>query len=283
MAVPPDRSTRNLHNFTLPRLKWGNQKSLQCMKSDNNSIAKGDTSTDHSRSSASEAPDSDGFNRRTGSRNDLIKPRSSNVSDHSSNKSPINKKGGVSDNDGIEGVRRKLMTDLRIAAGRMKVPVLEDKEKEKESEISNSPKPWNLRSARAPYKAPIKSGGSNTDGGGHAGKQESPVATVKSERLRNVVATEKETTEKGENSQRAKFSLTLTKEEIESDFLAMTGAKPPRRPKKKSKAAQKQLDSLFPGSWMTEITPERYKVPDFHEPGKLKRLLSAGSYECSVC
>ncbi|CAK9167816.1 unnamed protein product [Ilex paraguariensis] len=242
MAVPPDRSTRNLHNFTLPRLKWGNQKSLQCIKSENNiSIATGDTLTDHSRSSAFEATDSDCFNRRTGTRNDLIKPRSSNVSDQSSNKSPLNKKCGVSDNDGIEGVRRKLMTDLRIAADRMKVPVLEEKEKKRESEISNSPQPWNLRSGRAPYKAPIKSGGSMTGGGGHAGKQESPVATVKSTRLRNVVTNEKETTEKGENSQRAKFSLTLTKEGIESD-LAMTGAKPARRPKKKPKAAQMQLD-----------------------------------------
>ncbi|CAK9133449.1 unnamed protein product [Ilex paraguariensis] len=299
MAVPPDRSTRNLHNFTLPRLKWGNQRLLQCMKSDNNnSITTGDTSTDHSRSSASEATDSDGLNRRTRRRNDLIRPRSSNPS-KSSNKSPLNPNGGVSDNDGIEGVRQKLMTDLRVAADRMKVPVLEEKEKEKESDISNSPKPSNLRSRRAPYKGPNEScgssgGGDRVDGGGggHAGKQESPVATVKSTRLRNVVATEKETLEMGENSQRPKFSLTLTKEEIESDFLAMTGAKPPRRPKKKPKAVQKQWDvrtksflfcifffnfssvanahilSLFPGKWLTEITPERYKVPDFPEPGK---------------
>ncbi|CAK9167814.1 unnamed protein product [Ilex paraguariensis] len=73
-------------------------------------------------------------------------------------------------------------------------------------------------------KAPNESRGSSGGGAGgssgeHAGKQESPVATVKSTRLRNVVATEKKTLWKGENSQRPKFSLTLTKEEIESDFF----------------------------------------------------------------
>ncbi|KAM7461647.1 hypothetical protein LguiA_029768 [Lonicera macranthoides] len=34
MAMPPERS-RPLHNFTLPRLKWGNQRFLRCMNSNN--------------------------------------------------------------------------------------------------------------------------------------------------------------------------------------------------------------------------------------------------------
>ncbi|CAK9167811.1 unnamed protein product [Ilex paraguariensis] len=90
-------------------------------ESDNSSIATGDTSTDHSRSSASEATDSDSFNRRTRRKKDLIRPRSSNPS-KGPNKSPLNPNGGVSDNEGIEGFRQKLMTDLRVADDRMKVP-----------------------------------------------------------------------------------------------------------------------------------------------------------------
>ncbi|KAL6125828.1 hypothetical protein ACLB2K_073879 [Fragaria x ananassa] len=43
------------------------------------------------------------------------------------------------------------------------------------------------------------------------------------------------------------ISLTLTKEEIEEDFLRMTGKKPARRPKMRLKNVQKQLDILTPG------------------------------------
>ncbi|KAM7512163.1 hypothetical protein LguiB_011038 [Lonicera macranthoides] len=38
------------------------------------------------------------------------------------------------------------------------------------------------------------------------------------------------------------FSLTLTPEEIEEDIFAMTGLKPSRKPKRRPKAVQKQLD-----------------------------------------
>lgn len=39
-----------------------------------------------------------------------------------------------------------------------------------------------------------------------------------------------------------KFSVSLTKEEIEEDLFAMTGLKPPWRPKKRSKVVKQQLD-----------------------------------------
>lgn len=40
------------------------------------------------------------------------------------------------------------------------------------------------------------------------------------------------------------FSISLSKEEIDEDIFLMTGSKPSRRPKKRSKAMQKQLDVL---------------------------------------
>ncbi|OMO63500.1 hypothetical protein COLO4_32388 [Corchorus olitorius] len=48
----------------------------------------------------------------------------------------------------------------------------------------------------------------------------------------------------------------------------MAGHRPPRRPKKRSRHVQKQLDSLFPGLWLTEVTADFYKVPESVENGK---------------
>jgi hypothetical protein len=38
------------------------------------------------------------------------------------------------------------------------------------------------------------------------------------------------------------FSLQLSKEEIDDDFLAMTGRKPPRRHRRRPKSVQRQID-----------------------------------------
>ncbi|CAO2174485.1 unnamed protein product [Urochloa humidicola] len=61
---------------------------------------------------------------------------------------------------------------------------------------------------------------------------------------------------------RARFSVTLTSEEILEDIYAFTGARPRRRPRRRPRPVQKQLDMLFPGSWLSEITAETYRVPD---------------------
>ncbi|XP_076914718.1 uncharacterized protein LOC143573811 [Bidens hawaiensis] len=42
--------------------------------------------------------------------------------------------------------------------------------------------------------------------------------------------------------ERPKFSIALSRKEIEEDFLAMTGKKPPRRPSKHPKSVQTKLD-----------------------------------------
>ncbi|XP_019168520.1 PREDICTED: uncharacterized protein LOC109164434 [Ipomoea nil] len=60
--------------------------------------------------------------------------------------------------------------------------------------------------------------------------------------------------------QKSKFSIALSREEIEADFTAITGVKPPRKPKKRPRAIQKEIDDLFPGSWLMEVTPDKYKV-----------------------
>uniref|UniRef100_A0A804QKF7 Uncharacterized protein n=1 Tax=Zea mays TaxID=4577 RepID=A0A804QKF7_MAIZE len=92
---------------------------------------------------------------------------------------------------------------------------------------------------------------------------------------------------------RARFSVTLTSEEIEEDIYSVTGAQPRRRPRRRPRSVQKQLDvstrslrpppslypvplqglvckfrktlrphMLLPGLWLSEITVETYRVPD---------------------
>ncbi|KAK1666486.1 hypothetical protein QYE76_054645 [Lolium multiflorum] len=61
---------------------------------------------------------------------------------------------------------------------------------------------------------------------------------------------------------RAPFAVALEAEEIEDDVYALTGARPRRRPRKRPRTVQRQLDSLFPGLWLTEITADAYRVPD---------------------
>ncbi|KAL0857323.1 hypothetical protein Bca101_062477 [Brassica carinata] len=68
------------------------------------------------------------------------------------------------------------------------------------------------------------------------------------------------------DSQKLKFSVTLLREEIEDDFTAFVGKKPPRRPKKRPRTVQKQMNTLFPGLWLAEeVTEGSYDVPEAAE------------------
>ncbi|KAJ1263958.1 hypothetical protein BS78_09G226600 [Paspalum vaginatum] len=65
----------------------------------------------------------------------------------------------------------------------------------------------------------------------------------------------------GAGGQRSRgFSLALTRQEIDADFLAITGRKPPRRPRKRTKSVQRQIEPIYPGSSLLEVTRDRYKV-----------------------
>ncbi|MFS8021892.1 hypothetical protein Hanom_Chr16g01432811 [Helianthus anomalus] len=62
--------------------------------------------------------------------------------------------------------------------------------------------------------------------------------------------------------ERPKFSIALSRKEIEEDFIAMTGKKPPRKPNKPPRSVQMKLDALTPGLWLSEVNPDRYKVDE---------------------
>lgn len=177
---------------------------------------------------------------------------------------------------GIDAIREKVLFDLQTAAVRMKGAIFKDGLEEGEVSILVSPppqaesdlplgesnRPWSLRTRRAACKTtPSGAGvitGSVSGGGPSPGLQtmRPSVAADNSSRLRSG-GREAEGVEKRE---REKFSVALSKRAIEEDFMALVNHRPPRRPKKRPKIIQKQLDTLFPGLWLTEITADMYKV-----------------------
>lgn len=76
-----------------------------------------------------------------------------------------------------------------------------------------------------------------------AGKQKaspsSPPPTIRSGKK---VTRPKRNPNKREEMPVKKFSIQLSRKEIEEDFIAMTGKKPPRKPNKHPKSVQSKLD-----------------------------------------
>ncbi|KAM3322102.1 hypothetical protein P3S67_003253 [Capsicum chacoense] len=62
-----------------------------------------------------------------------------------------------------------------------------------------------------------------------------------------------------------KLWISLSKEEIEEDVYSMTRSRPTRRPKKRSKTVQKQLDNAFPGLYLVGLTADSFRVNDTYE------------------
>uniref|UniRef100_J3M9H1 Uncharacterized protein n=2 Tax=Oryza brachyantha TaxID=4533 RepID=J3M9H1_ORYBR len=56
------------------------------------------------------------------------------------------------------------------------------------------------------------------------------------------------------------FSIALTREEIVADFIAIRGTPPPRRPKKRPRAVQNEIDSFFPGLSLADVKLDSYKI-----------------------
>ncbi|PPR82622.1 hypothetical protein GOBAR_AA38097 [Gossypium barbadense] len=117
------------------------------------------------------------------------------------------------------------------------------------------PKTWTLR-PRKPICKPSNHNGSSLKIGASAHENK----THRSEATRSRNVTEPKVAEKKDKKQ--KFSVSLSREEIDDDIFAMTGSKASRRPKKRAKSVQKQLDCVFPGLWLASITPDCYRVTE---------------------
>ncbi|GJR71339.1 RNA-directed DNA polymerase, eukaryota [Tanacetum coccineum] len=106
-------------------------------------------------------------------------------------------------------------------------------------------KTWNLRPRRPPMNHNVTKIGSSS------------VTENKSVGNKEVVT---ENNKAGVNDDKQKFAIALTRDEIEEDIFMLTGMKPARRPKKRPRTVQKQLDTLFPGLWLVIELDPRWRV-----------------------
>ncbi|THU57222.1 hypothetical protein C4D60_Mb03t01250 [Musa balbisiana] len=237
-ATPARGETQDslLHNLSFPIFKtWGSHRVLRCMSVNGKREIVAGTGR---RSEASESP---------------TRAQESDC-------------GG---DPGIEEVREKLLVHLREAADRMRLVVplptkgrggdaepppapapapASEVSMDSEANSSKAPaeRPWNLRTRRRAARVPM---GIER----HLSGPPPVAAETRTVRLRS---------EAPERRERPKFSISLTREEIEEDIYAVTGCRARRRPIKRARVVQKQLDSLFPGLWLSEITVDSYRVPD---------------------
>ncbi|KAJ0986574.1 hypothetical protein J5N97_004930 [Dioscorea zingiberensis] len=72
-----------------------------------------------------------------------------------------------------------------------------------------------------------------------------------------------------------KFAIGLTNKEKEEDFLVFKGSKLPQRPKKRAKLIQRTLNLVSPGSWLCDLSLERYEVREKKISKKRPRGLKA--------
>ncbi|KAF9587057.1 hypothetical protein IFM89_039743 [Coptis chinensis] len=170
--------------------------------------------------------------------------RSSPSADSSSPIGFKSKSNADDDEEIEEEVRAKLLIHLRTTSN-------------KEEENSAAVRPWNLRTRRAACTAPKNSSSSSSP---QKVEISNPSPNL---RLRGMAAAAmSQGVEKKKKERRRDLLKTLTREEIKEDFFMMTGNNPSRRPKKRAKIVQKQIDNLYPGLYLTEITLDTYKVPD---------------------
>ncbi|CAN6345957.1 unnamed protein product [Urochloa humidicola] len=102
------------------------------------------------------------------------------------------------------------------------------------------PRPWNLRARRSATVAPLAS---RSDAAGKAAAGQPLASPPAVPRKRG-------------------FSASLTKEEIAEDFAAIRGTRPPRRPKKRPRNVQRQVDMLYPGSSLGDVNLDSYKIEE---------------------
>ncbi|KAI4313905.1 hypothetical protein L6164_026848 [Bauhinia variegata] len=259
MAMGPERS-KPLHNFDLPHLKWGNQRFLRCMKLTSDGA-------DVPSSGDRRSPEKLIVTRKR--ELELEREKKAVNARNSEKRMRISKLRIEGDGqDGIKAVREKLMFDLKTAADKMKDAIWGKEvaeangEEEQESPAPEAEvKPWNLRTRRAACKAPI------AGGTGKGLKIEEKKPNNSPSRTENGVKSPRSRAA-SDKTERKKFSVPLSKKEIEEDFMELLGHRPPRRPKKRPRIVQKQLDSIFPGLWLTEVSADSYKVPEAAENGK---------------
>jgi hypothetical protein len=246
METMTPKRPKPLHNFTLPFLKWGNQRQLRCTN-DAIRYTFGASSSVDRRSSKSNSNES----TRTPNQPIVSRKRKRFVFGGGGNDHHHHHRD---DEEGIAVVREKLMHDLKTATDRMKDAILRE-ECEEETETLKS---WNLRLRNKEIKAvPLTTTAivkrdfcspAKIDGGAD---NRVHVAS----RLRRNINSNK--------TERPKFSVQLSRKEIDEDFMAILGRQPRQRPTKRPKLVQKQLSVssiFFPFCFNFTLTTARLLI-----------------------
>ncbi|CAJ2664005.1 unnamed protein product [Trifolium pratense] len=243
-TAPAPVKSQPLHNFSLPFLKWGGTGKNHTNTSNHQ------RSRRHSDHVSERDSEPDSRPHRIGSR--TARNRFGGVSSSSSQRQPPPSSNNEADDDNDDD-----------DAGEKKQEVEDEFDAAVVGVEETVQKPWNLRprkSIRGGFE--IGNGGSRNQNSNNGGELQETVngespAVPKSLRLRGFADTSC-----GEKKEKRKFWIALSKEEIEEDIFVMTGSRPNRRPRKRPKNVQKQMDNVFPGLWLVGITADAYRVAD---------------------
>ncbi|KAJ4727240.1 DUF1639 family protein [Melia azedarach] len=233
MASSTTVKSQPLHNFSLPDLKWAmnHTNTNRFRKLSDSSHKSPQNNADCDSESQRQNPMLEGVTTGDGIEKSAKKKSTAVVSDdvvENSEKKPT---------ASSEGSRSRIFIRIKTKNSKIAEEVADAGDQNCVAEDAEElvPKTWNLR----PRKLVTKD--------------------VKTPAPSPAKIAEKKEKEK---EKKRKFSIPLSKEEIEDDFLTMTGNKPSRRPKKRARNVQKQLDYVFPGLWLASITPDSYRVND---------------------
>jgi hypothetical protein len=209
MATAPVQS-QPLHNFSLPFLKWGGKSHTNTTSRYRRTVSPASSEPD------SDYHDSDPPPPRVGSRSARNRFGFSPCSISDRSQKPERGESCAEADDG--GERKREAT---------------------EEEEAEAQKPWNLRPRKAAQRSAMMEIRAESAAIAIAGvQQQHQSENVQPKSLRLRGAAESQSTEK------RKFWIALSKEEIEEDVFVMTGSRPARRPRKRPKNIQKQLDVI---------------------------------------
>ena len=244
MASSSTLKSQPLHNFQLHDLKWAmnhtnNHRLRKLSESSHKSPQRGDTDSDSDNNRKGnpvfEAPAQNGASSGSSSdhRTEKLEKKVINGSDVLVDNNS-GKKATPSDGRSKIYIRWRTKNQKSVD----EVADVGDQNLNAEDFEELVPKTWNLRPRKPISKPPNQNGGATKI---RASADENKTHRLESTRSRNV--TEPKAAEKKEKKQ--KLSISLSREEIDDDIFAMTGSKASRRPKKRAKNVQKQLDVSF--------------------------------------
>nr|GEY91230.1 hypothetical protein [Tanacetum cinerariifolium] len=240
-TIPPPSSrthhNKPLHNFSLPFLNWGQKPITTSNRRNRFPTTSHPADVTNPKKTHHKRHHHDHVTRKTTA--DVSKHKKTHHKTTSDDDDVIVRKKHdkkQTDDDVIARTESDKLVDVDVAAA-----------------VEVELKPWKLR----PRKS-VTNGNGEVNGNGEGAGERSSGRLL---RTVEVVAAEAVAEEEDrEAMMKRRLWISLSKNEIEHDILMFTGAKPVRRPKKRNKIAQKNLDNVFPGLYLVGMSADSYRV-----------------------